>query len=94
MSTISSGVPFKTDDALKFAFPTETTAKVLIFASNGKFYTLEASKLPGGRGHGEPVRLYFEHRTGRRRGGGMAYQGGRKFLVASYGGNGFVVAGG
>src|ERR1700688_184526 len=54
-----TGVTFKTDDALKFAFPTETTAKVLIFASNGKFYTLEASKLPGGRGHGEPVRLYF-----------------------------------
>ena len=55
-----SGVTFKTDDELKFAFPTETTAKILIFASNGKFYTLEASKLPGGRGHGEPVRLYFD----------------------------------
>src|ERR1044072_160772 len=49
-----SGVTFKTDDALKFAFPTETTAKVLIFGSNGRFYTVEASKLPGGRGHGEP----------------------------------------
>src|SRR5262249_26125583 len=42
-----SGVTFKTDDALKFAFPTETTAKVLIFGSNGRFYTVEASKLPG-----------------------------------------------
>ena len=55
-----SGVSFKTDDALKFAFPTETTAKVMIFGSNGRFYTLDASKLPGGRGHGEPVRLFID----------------------------------
>ena len=86
-----SGVTFKTDDALKFAFPTETTAKILIFASNGKFYTLEASKLPGGRGHGEPVRLYFDIEQDADVVAALAYQGGRKFLVASYGGNGFVV---
>jgi len=87
-----SGVAFKSDDELKFAFPTETTAKILIFASNGKFYTLEASKLPGGRGHGEPVRLYFDIEQDADVVAAMAYQGGRKFLVASYMGNGFVVA--
>ena len=86
-----SGVTFKTDDALKFAFPTETTAKILIFAGNGKFYTLEASKLPGGRGHGEPVRLYFDIEQDADIMAALAYQGGRKFLVASYAGNGFVV---
>jgi topoisomerase-4 subunit A len=86
-----SGVTFKTDDELKFAFPTETTAKILIFASNGKFYSLEASKLPGGRGHGEPVRLYFDIEQDADVVAALAYQGGRKFLVASYGGNGFVV---
>jgi topoisomerase-4 subunit A len=86
-----SGVTFKTDDALAFAFPTETTAKILIFASNGKFYTLEASKLPGGRGHGEPVRLYFDIEQDAEVVAAMAYEGKRKFLVASYGGNGFVV---
>ncbi len=86
-----SGVTFKTDDALSFAFPTETTAKILIFASNGKFYTLEASKLPGGRGHGEPVRLYFDIEQDAEVVAALAYQGKRKFLVASYGGNGFVV---
>lgn len=86
-----SGVTFKTDDALKFAFPTETTAKILIFAGNGKFYTLEASKLPGGRGHGEPVRLYFDIEQDADIVAALAYQGGRKFLVASYAGNGFVV---
>ncbi|MEX0841309.1 MAG: DNA gyrase subunit A, partial [Xanthobacteraceae bacterium] len=55
-----SGVAFKTDDRLKFAFPAETTSKCLIFATNGRFYTIEASKLPGGRGHGEPVRLFID----------------------------------
>ena len=86
-----SGVTFKSDDELKFAFPTETTAKILIFASNGKFYTIEASKLPGGRGHGEPVRLYFDIEQDADVVAAMAYQGKRKFLVASRQGNGFVV---
>jgi topoisomerase-4 subunit A len=84
-----SGVTFKTDDDLKFAFPTETTAKILIFGSNGRFYTIEASKLPGGRGHGEPVRLFIDLEDADVV-AALAYQGGRKFLVASYGGNGFV----
>ncbi|MGB7857505.1 MAG: DNA topoisomerase IV subunit A [Pseudolabrys sp.] len=85
-----SGVTFKTDDDLKFAFLTETTAKILIFGSNGRFYTIEASKLPGGRGHGEPVRLFIDLEDADVV-AALAYQGGRKFLVASYGGNGFVV---
>src|SRR4029079_12476493 len=40
---------FKTDDGLGFSFPAETTSKLLLFATNGRFYTLDASKLPGGR---------------------------------------------
>src|SRR6185312_7108810 len=55
-----SGIAFKADDGLKFAFPAETTSKCLIFATNGRFYTLDVSKLPGGRGHGEPVRLFID----------------------------------
>ncbi|HEY4140615.1 MAG TPA: DNA topoisomerase IV subunit A, partial [Pseudolabrys sp.] len=89
--TDMSGVAFKTDDSLKFAFPTETTAKVLIFAGNGKFYTLDGSKLPGGRGHGEPVRMFFDIEQDAEIVAAMPYVGGRKFLVASYGGNGFIV---
>jgi len=85
-----SGVAFKADDGLKFAFYTETTAKVLIFGSNGRFYTVEAARLPGGRGHGEPVRLFIDLDEADIV-AACAYEGGRKFLVASYGGNGFVV---
>ncbi len=84
-------VVFKAGDKLKFAFPTETTAKVLIFGSDGRFYTIDGSKLPGGRGHGEPLRLFIDLEQNAEVVAAMAYQGGRKFLVASYGGNGFVV---
>jgi topoisomerase-4 subunit A len=84
-------VVFKAGDKLKFAFPTETTAKVLIFASDGRFYTIDGSKLPGGRGHGEPLRLFIDLDQNAEVIAALAYQGGRKFLVASYGGNGFVV---
>jgi len=85
-----SSITFKTDDSLKFAFPTETTAKILIFGSNGRFYTLDAGKLPGGRGHGEPVRLFIDLEDADVV-AAFPYQGDRKFLVASYEGNGFIV---
>jgi topoisomerase-4 subunit A len=87
-----SGVTFKTDDALKFSFHTETTAKILAFGSNGRFYTIDAAKLPGGRGHGEPIRLFIDLEQEGDVVSVFAYQGGRKFLVAGHGGNGFVVA--
>ena len=85
-------IAFKSDDRLKFAFPAETTSKILAFATNGRFYTLEASKLPGGRGHGEPVRLFVDLEQDGDLVAVMPYVGGRKFLVASHGGNGFVVS--
>ncbi len=55
-----SGIAFKADDKLKFSFPAETTSKILVFGTNGRFYTIEAAKLPGGRGHGEPIRLFID----------------------------------
>src|SRR5712675_2117327 len=55
-----AGIAFKTDDGPKFSFPAETTSKCLVFATNGRFYTLDAAKLPGGRGHGEPIRLFTD----------------------------------
>ena len=87
-----SGVAFKSDDSLKFAFPAETTSKILVFATNGRFYTLEAGKLPGGRGHGEPIRLFIDMEQEADVVAAFRFQGGRKFLVASHTGRGFVVA--
>ena len=90
--TDMSGVAFKTDDSLKFAFPAETTSKILVFATNGRFYTLDGAKLPGGRGHGEPVRLFIDLEQDHDLVAVFRHQGGRKFLVASAQGRGFVVA--
>ena len=87
-----SGVAFKSDDSLKFAFPAETTSKIMIFATNGRFYTIEGSKLPGGRGHGEPVRLFIDLDQAGDLVAAFTLVGGRKFLVASHQGKGFVVA--
>jgi topoisomerase IV subunit A len=86
-----SGVAFKTDDGPKFAFPAETTSKCLVFATNGRFHTLDAAKLPGGRGHGEPIRLFVDLEQEADVVAVFRHQGGRKFLVASTEGRGFVV---
>ena len=86
-----SGVAFKADDGPKFAFPAETTSKCLVFATNGRFYTLDAAKLPGGRGHGEPIRLFADLEQEAAVVAVFRHQGGRKFLVASTDGRGFVV---
>ena len=52
-----SAASFKGDDGLQTSFFAETTSKILVLASDGKVFTLDASKLPGGRGQGEPIRL-------------------------------------
>ena len=87
-----SSLAFKTDDSLKYAFYAETTSKLLLFATNGRFYTIDASKLPGGRGHGEPIRLFIELEQEADVVAVFRYQGGRKLIVASKEGRGFVVA--
>jgi topoisomerase IV subunit A len=86
-----AGIAFKTDDRMKFAFPAETTSKCLVLATNGRFYTLDAAKLPGGRGHGEPIRLFIDLEQDGDVVAVFPYQGGRKFLIASTQGQGFVV---
>ncbi len=86
-----SGIAFKADDRMKFAFPAETTSKCLVFATNGRFYTLDAAKLPGGRGHGEPIRLFIDLEQEGDLVAVFRHQGGRKLLVASAQGRGFVV---
>ena len=85
-----SGLSFKADDALKLAFFAETTSKLLVFATNGRFYTIEAAKLPGGRGHGEPIRLFIDLEQEDDIVSVLRHQGGRKFLVASRQGRGFI----
>jgi topoisomerase IV subunit A len=86
-----SGLTFKTDDKLEHAFFAETTSKLLLFGTNGKFYSLDVAKLPGGRGHGEPIRMFIDLEQDAAIVSLFVNKGGRKFLVASHEGQGFIV---
>ena len=85
-----SGVTFKGDDTLKVSFLSETTAKILLLASNGKVFTIEASKLPGGRGFGDPVRLMVDLDDGTEIVAALPYKADSKLLVAGSDGRGFI----
>jgi topoisomerase IV subunit A len=86
-----SELKFKEGDKLAFLVPAETTDKLLIFASDGRFFTLGCDKLPSARGHGEPVRLMIELDDRVDILAVFAHQPGRKRVLASRAGYGFVM---
>ncbi|SEP99609.1 DNA topoisomerase IV subunit A [Faunimonas pinastri] len=86
------GLTFKEGDRLKRAFHCQTTDKILLFSTGGKFFTLDASKLPGGRGHGEPVRIMVDMDKDQDVVTLFAHDPARKLLLASTSGYGFTIA--
>lgn len=87
-----SAQSFKTDDRLKLSLTCETTDKLLLLTTGGKVYTLGADKLPGGRGHGEPVRIMVDIEEGQDIVTLFVHRSGAKRLIASDIGNGFIVS--
>ncbi len=83
---------FKEGDELAFAVHAETTDKIIVFATNGKFYTLTADKLPGGRGNGEPIRLLVDLENDHNPIGLFVHNPERELIVASNDGYGFRVS--
>ena len=88
---LDSDVKFKDGDEGRFIFHAETTDKILLVGSNGRFYTLLGANLPGGRGMGEPVRLMVDLPNEAEIVELMIFRAGEKLLVASTAGDGFVV---
>jgi topoisomerase-4 subunit A len=88
----TGSLTYKDGDKGKFVFHAETTNKVLLLSSSGKFFTLDVSKLPGGRGHGEPLRLMADLDAADAIVALFVHQPGAKLLLASTEGNGFIVA--
>ncbi len=86
-----SSVSFKGDDKLKTSFFAETTSKILVLASDGKVFTIDASKLPGGRGQGEPIRLMADIEESASIVAVWAYAAGTKRLIVASDGNGFLI---
>jgi topoisomerase-4 subunit A len=87
-------VKFKDGDGPGMALHAETTDKLMIFASNGRFYTLPANSLPGGRGMGEPLRLMIDLPNEAEVIAMFPWREGERYLVASKAGDGFIVGAG
>jgi topoisomerase-4 subunit A len=90
-TTDRSALQFKEGDSLKIAFNAQTTDKVIIFTTGGKAFTLGADKLPGGRGHGEPLRIMIDMDNDQDVLTAFVLDTSRKLVVASHQGYGFLV---
>ncbi|HEY8351853.1 MAG TPA: DNA gyrase subunit A, partial [Sphingomonadales bacterium] len=87
---VSDDVKYKEGDQGKFWIHAQTTDKLLLFGTNGRFYTIGCDKLPGGRGHGEPVRLMIDLENDEDIVALFVYRPGAKLLVAATDGRGFI----
>ncbi|MDR3510903.1 MAG: DNA topoisomerase IV subunit A [Caulobacteraceae bacterium] len=86
-----SELKFKEGDKLGFLVPAETTDKLLLLASDGRFFTLGCDKLPSARGHGEPLRLMLDLDDRVALVDVFAHKPGRRRFLASRAGYGFVL---
>lgn len=87
-----NGQRFKEGDALKLSLHAQTTDKILVFGTNGRFYTITGDRLPRGRGFGEPVRLIVDLPNDTDIVALLVYRPGQKLLLASRAGRGFIVS--
>lgn len=85
-------IKYKEGDRARFVLYAETTDKLLLFSTNGRFYTLGCDKLPGGRGNGEPVRLMIDMDEAQDVVDLFVYEPDGKLVVGASSGYGFVVA--
>ncbi|WP_182419482.1 DNA topoisomerase IV subunit A [Bartonella sp. HY038] len=86
-----SSLSFKEGDSLKLAFPAQTTDKILVLSTGGKFYTIAANSLPGGRGHGEPIRILVDMDNDQDILTAFVHEADTKLLITSHLGHGFIV---
>ncbi len=86
----ASSVKYKDGDREGFVVPAMTNDRLMLFATNGKFYALDVASLPGGRGHGEPIRLMADIGNDDAVVAAFLYEGERKLLLASSSGHGFI----
>ncbi len=84
-------VKYKEGDREGFVLEAQTTDKILLLATNGRFYTLDGSKLPPGRGFGEPVRLMIDLENDADIVTLFVHKSDEKRLIASTAGHGFIL---
>ncbi len=86
-----SSLSFKEGDKLQLAFHAETTDKIVVATTGGKFFTIGANTLPGGRGHGEPIRIMVDMDNDQDILTAFVHDATAKLLLASHEGYGFMV---
>ncbi len=86
-----SNLQFKGDDALQSSFFADSVTKILVLVTDGKIFTLDAAKLPGGRGQGEPIRLMADLSEGEEIVTVFPYAPGSRMLLVAKDGRGFIV---
>ena len=87
-----SSLSFKEGDKLHLAFHAETTDKIVVATTGGKFFTIGANTLPGGRGHGEPIRIMVDMDNDQDILIAFVHDASAKLLLASHEGYGFMIS--
>ena len=86
----NDAVKYREGDRARFWLHAETTDKLMLFATDGRFFTQDCSKLPGGRGNGEAIRSFIDLPPEADIVALFVHREGRKLLVAATSGHGFV----
>jgi topoisomerase-4 subunit A len=86
----SDSIKYREGDKRRFWLHAETTDKLMLFATDGRFFTLDCAKLPGGRGNGDPLRDFVELPPESDILAIFVHKEGRKLLLAASSGHGFV----
>ena len=82
---------FKDDDELAFALHAQTTDKIVILDSSGKFFNVSANEIPTGRGFGQPLRLMVDIANQDTVTAMFVFEPKASYLLASHEGRGFIV---
>ncbi len=88
----SDAVKYREGDRARFWLHAETTDKLMLFATDGRFFTLDCAKLPGGRGMGEAIRSFIDLPPEADLVAMFVHRDGRKLLLAATSGHGFVTS--
>jgi topoisomerase-4 subunit A len=86
----SDAVKYREGDRGRFWIHAETTDKLMLFATDGRFFTLDCSKLPGGRGNGEAIRSFIDLPPESDLVSLFVHKDGRRLLLVAMSGHGFV----
>lgn len=90
-SDLNDEFKFKDDDSLLFAIHAQTTDKIILFDTSGKFFTVSANEIPCGRGFGQPLRLMVDLGINDNICDMFVFEPKAQYLIASNSGRGFLV---